>query len=145
LESNKREYLPYFNAKIKELNSASDSDLSSFYVGDKYTVFTKYIQPKDDGGNSEALDDSLNGSGATHLIWNIIDENHKDLVGYFTISTGALPYDDGIEDDEFDLSNYPNIPVLEIKMFAVAEKYQDVYFSFCYHRAHLLIATERST
>lgn len=127
MELQERKRIQKFKPSIKGLDSATDAELSLFHAGDNFEAFNEYIQRKNKKNITEAQEDKENGNGVTHLIWN---EEEKDIVGYFTIAVNVIPYDDGIEDDRFSLSNYPFISALEIKMFAVSEKYQDVFFEF---------------
>ena len=121
----KRSFIDVFNPMIKELGSATSAELSSFYAGDGFEAFRDYIY--NPSGTSEAVADMLAGQGTTSVIWNIKSENERELVAYFTLAANVLPYYDGIEDDDFSLSNYPAISVADVKMFAVSEKYQDVF------------------
>lgn len=121
LEQNNHEYIETFRPIIRGLDSATEAELSLFHAGDGYEFFDDYIY-------SEAKQDAVSGDGTTHIIWNKMSENKKEMVAYFTLSVNVIPYDDGIEDEEFSFSNYPAIPVFEIRMFAVSEKYQDVFF-----------------
>ena len=91
-------------------------------------MFDEYIQVNPKTNVSEAMDDLKRGRGVTHLIWNYKADNTRDIVAYFTLAGNVVPYDDGIEDEMFELSNYPSISVMEIKMFAVASSYQDVFY-----------------
>lgn len=129
MELKNRYYLNTFNPKIEGLNSANSSELSLFNAGKGFEVFNKYIQLNPDTRISEAMEDAECGKGTTHLIWNYKDDGSRDIVAYFTLSVNVVPYDDGIEDDYFELSNFPSISVVEIKMFAVSSTYQDIFFS----------------
>ena len=130
-----REYISYFKPVIKGLDSASVLELSSFYAGENHDSFTNYIKPHNDEP-SDAMIDLENGIGVTHLIWNKKDNDESDLVGYFTIAVNVLPYDDRADEDEddyndddiSDLSKYPSISVAEIKMFAISDHYQDLFY-----------------
>lgn len=127
MELQERKRIQNFKPSIKGLDSATDAELSLFHAGDGFESFDDYIQRRNKKNVTAAQEDREDGKGVTHLIWN---EEEKDIVGYFTIAVNVIPYDDGIEDDRFSLSNYPFISALEIKMFAVSEKYQDVFFEF---------------
>lgn len=130
MEYKNRNYIDIFNPKIERLDSADSAELSLFDAGKGFELFSYYIQINSKTGVSEAYSDISEGTGVTHLIYNYLDDNKRDIVAYFTISNNVIPYDDGIDDDRNDLSNYPCITVAEIKMFAVSEKYQDVFYSF---------------
>ena len=84
-----------------------------------------------------------NGDGVTYLVFNILyDESEKEvsreLVSYYTLSTTAIPYIDRIRLDEDEAKEMGEEyseeiwgkPALEIKMFAVDEKYQDVFYEY---------------
>lgn len=95
----------------------------------------------------EANEYRTNGNGVTYIIWNNTYDNEakeaKDIVAYFTLSANAIPYIDRIKLDEDEIATCGmkydeqtwGIPVLEIKMFAVNNKYQDVFYM---HRGQAL-------
>ena len=65
-------------------------------------------------------------------------EIKRDIVSYYTLAATAIPYEDRIRRDkeeakekggEFDIE-ICGISAIEIKMFAVSEKYQDVFFEY---------------
>lgn len=128
MESKSRQFIESFNPKLERLDSATNVELSLFYAGSGFDSFSKYIQVDEWTNRSEAMNDIAQGRGVTHLIYNYKSDGTRDIVAYFTLSNNVIPYDDGIEDDRSDLSNYPSIPVAEIKMFAVSELYQDVFY-----------------
>lgn len=136
MESKSREYISSFKPKLERLDSATDAELSLFHAGEGYENFDHFISAKMENGKTEAEDCEENGNGATHLIWDMAGKERK-LVAYFTLSASVIPYSDGIEEDESEekdlfqkLSNFPYIPVLEIKMFAVDEFYQDKFYTY---------------
>jgi len=59
--------------------------------------------------------------GITYLIYN-----GDDIVAYFCVSAGSIPYDYQIDGE----SELWGISVLEIQMFAVSEKYQNTFFKY---------------
>lgn len=59
--------------------------------------------------------------GVTYII-----QNDNDIVAYFCVSTNSIPYQYWIEND----MEIWGVPVLEIKMFAVNEKYQDTFYEY---------------
>lgn len=83
------------------------------------------------------------GDGVTYVVWNVMyDENKneikREIVSYYTLAATAIPYEDRIRleeeeaktiGEEFDIQ-ICGISALEIKMFAVDEKYQDVFYEF---------------
>ena len=115
------DYITDFVPKLTGLDSADKAELALFNAGSGFKAFNDYISSDDVQEDSEA------GRGTTHLIWDIISDSHRELVAYFTLCVNVIPYDDGIYADP-QICDYPSIPVLEIKMFAVSEKYQDVFF-----------------
>lgn len=75
----------------------------------------------------EALDDT---KGVTRIAWkvnssykdgDIIDKNNSEIIAMYTLSASAMFY-------EIDSAKYL-IPAIEIKMFAVNKKYQNMPFS----------------
>ena len=105
LEKNSRhQYINEFNPDITVLDTDYREDLTDFDAGignENFNVFLK-----------------------------------KDIVAYFTLSANAIPYIDRIkyknetnELEEYDEENW-GVPVLEIKMFAVNDKYQDVFYTY---------------
>ena len=113
--------IEHFHPYIDSLKSATATDLSTFHAGEGYETFDTYISGK------EAESDAKTGAGVTHLIWDELTKTTKELVAYFTITATVIPYDDGIDKNP-RICDLPSIPSLEIKMFAVSEKYQDVLF-----------------
>lgn len=125
-ENNKHNHIFKFQPIIDGLNSATNQELSLFNAGKGYEEFNTFIFHA--GHKSDAEEYAETGKGSTHIIWNQLSDNEREMVAYFTLSANVIPYDDGIEDDRAVLSNYPSIPVLEIKMFSVDDKYQDLFF-----------------
>ena len=92
---------------------------------------------------SEASEYKNTGDGVTYVVWNILyDKDNieidRDIVSYYTLSATAIPYEDRIRCDEeevletgeeFDIE-ICGISALEIKMFAVNQNYQDVFFKY---------------
>lgn len=105
LEKNSRhQYINEFNPDITVLDTDYREDLTDFDAGignENFNVFLK-----------------------------------KDVVAYFTLAANAIPYIDRIkyeketsESGEYDEENW-GVPVLEIRMFAVNDKYQDVFYTY---------------
>lgn len=83
------------------------------------------------------------GNGVTYLVWNIFEnefgqEVKRELAAYYTLATTSIPYEDRIRLDEeeakemgkeFDIQ-ICGISAIEIKMFAVDVKYQDVFYEY---------------
>ncbi|XCP84405.1 hypothetical protein ABXS75_15265 [Roseburia hominis] len=108
----------------------------SFSAGEEYDNFNVFVA-------EEAIEYAEEGDGVTYLVFNVfLDENgrelSRELVSYYTLSSTAIPYIDRIRLDEDEAKEKGKefsdeiwgIPALEIKMFAVDEKYQDVFFEF---------------
>lgn len=126
-------YITQFNPHITALSTKYRDLLHGFNAGVGNENFNVFL-------NEDAEEYRTDGNGVTYIIWNITyDENDKslrDIVAYFTLSANAIPYTDRIKLDaedvktfqkEFDEENW-GVPVLEIKMFAVNDKYQDMFY-----------------
>ncbi len=128
-----------FNPDVMSLEQSHQdfsSEMKLFNAGPDYENFNEFIL-------NEALDYKNIGDGVTYVVWNVIyndsyDEIRREIVSYYTLSATAIPYEDRIRLDEdearetgeeFD-TEICGISAIEIKMFAVNEKYQDVFFSF---------------
>ena len=129
----------YFNPDVMSLEQ-SHQDFSSgmqlFNAGEGYESFNDFVA-------AEAVDYKNAGDGVTYVVWNVLyDKNNveikRDIVSYYTLAATAIPYEDRIRRDkeeakkfggEFDIE-ICGISAIEIKMFAVSEKYQDVFFEY---------------
>lgn len=110
--------------------------IKNFDAGIEYSNFNDFIA-------DETEEYADQGEGVTYVVWNIFYdesgvETERDLVAFYTLATTAIPYEDRIRLDEeealetgeeFDVQ-ICGIPALEIKMFAVDEKYQDVFYEY---------------
>lgn len=138
---NKKEHahIEYFNPDVTSLEKAHQdfqSYMELFNAGKGYNNFSDFI--KDD-----AVEYKEAGDGVTYVVWNVLydedgNEVKRDIVSYYTLAATAIPYEDRIRLDEderlesgqeFD-SQICGISALEIKMFAVDEKFQDMFFEF---------------
>lgn len=133
---NKRRYLKEFNPDVCELSNCKHQDflLSRFDAGEGFENFSCFI-------TEEAEEYAENGEGATYVVFNVFQDEqnkvcNKEIVAYFTLAATSIPYEDRIRLDEdevrelgkeFDVQTC-GIPSVEIKMFAVDEKYQDVFY-----------------
>ncbi len=139
-----RRYIEQFNPDVEVLNNEHQDFLHKFNAGSGYENFNSFI-------SEEALESATDGDGVTYLIWNVFyDSNHnelkRELVSYYTLSATAIPYIDRIRRDPDEAERYGSefdeqicgIPALEIKMFAVDTKYQDLFF--CYENEVLPIS-----
>ena len=129
MESRNRRFIDEFKPEIEGLNSATSAELSLFDAGKGFESFNDYIRINPETNKSEAMEDAENGKGTTHIIWNYKNDGSREIVAYFTLSVNVVPYDDGIEEENFELSNFPSISVMEINMFAVSSSYQDVFYN----------------
>lgn len=141
VKTNKKqhEHIAYFNPDVMSLER-SHQDFSSkmnlFDAGQGHDNFNDFLC-------EEAIEYKQCGDGVTYIVWNVsYDDNNiesdRDIVSYYTLGTTAIPYEDRIRLDkeeaeetgnEFDIQ-ICGIPAIEIKMFAVSEKYQDVFFEY---------------
>lgn len=128
-----------FNPDVTSLEIAHQDffdEMQSFNAGTEYKNFNDFIL-KDADEYRDA------GDGTTHIVWNVMyddngNEKMREMVSFYTLATTAIPYEDRIRLDEeeskqlgkeFD-SQICGIPALEIKMFAVDEKYQDLFYKY---------------
>lgn len=132
-------YIENFNPDVMSLEK-SYQDFSTkmqlFNAGSGYENFNDFIV-------SEASEYKNIGDGVTYVVWNVLydkdnTEIERDIVSYYTLSATAIPYEDRIRCDEeealetgeeFDIE-ICGISALEIKMFAVNQNYQDVFFEY---------------
>lgn len=139
--TNKEKYnhIAYFNPDVMSIEQAHQDfscELKSFNAGNGYDNFNDFV-------NEDAIEYRDSGDGATYFVWNVfVNENgteqSREVVAFYTLSATAIPYEDRIRLDEeeaeltgkeFD-SQMCGISALEIKMFAVDENYQDVFYEF---------------
>lgn len=130
-----RKHVESFNPDISVLSSEYRDYLRSFNAGRGFEQFNDFLA-------EDAFKECENGDGVTHIIWNVSQnedgEEKREIVAYYTLESNAIPYTDRIRLDEdeaitlgkeFD-EEVCGISVLEIKMFAVHEKYQDMFYEF---------------
>ena len=132
-KNNIHKYVNTFNPDISVMNTECRDYLFDFHAGIGNENFNDFLK-------KEADEYRTNGNGVTYIIWNNTYDNDteetKDIVAYFTLSANAIPYIDRIKLDEDEIAECGmkydeqtwGIPVLEIKMFAVNNKYQDVFY-----------------
>lgn len=140
-KENKVKYkqIAYFNPDVLLLEQSHQdfsSEMELFDAGNDYENFNELI-------NKEAVNYKNDGEGVTYVVWNVLyDKNNKelkrDIVSYYTLAATAIPYEDRIRLDkeeakvlgeEFDIE-ICGISAIEIKMFAVDERYQDVFYEY---------------
>ena len=85
-----------------------------FNAGQEFSNFNSFLA-------YDVEDYFLNGDGVTYLI-----KNGNDVVAFYCISAGAIPYNYICENE----SQMWGISIVEIRMFAVDEHYQDVFFEY---------------
>ncbi len=128
---NGHKYLDNFHPKKVLYSQEYKAYIDQFDAGSENLSFNEFI-------HSDAENYTNAGDGVTYLVFNYINDTDRELVAYFTLCSGAIPYTDrwklpddereelGIEYDE----KICGIPAIEIKMFAVSSKYQDVFFRY---------------
>lgn len=134
-----RRHISDFNPDVMLLEDAYQDffeEINSFCAGAGYENFDEFIA-------ADAIDYKDSGDGVTYIVWNVLYngtgcEIKRDLVAYYTLSATAIPYEDRIRRDEeevketgeeFDIE-ICGISAIEIKMFAVDENYQNVFFEY---------------
>lgn len=139
-KSNKEHnHIAYFNPDVTSLEIAHQdffSEMQLFNVGEGYENFNDFVQ-------KEAIDYRDTGDGVTYVVWNVrYDEGGKEqkreMVSFYTLATTSIPYEDRIRLDEEEAQQLGQefdcqicgISALEIKMFAVDEKYQDLFYEY---------------
>lgn len=132
-------HVTYFNPDVMLLGSAHQDFIDAirnFDAGEEYQNFNDFII-------DEAIKYQEDGDGVTYVVWNVNydemgNELERDIVSYYTLAATAIPYEDRIRLDEEEAKEIGEefnteicgISALEIKMFAVTKKYQDVFFEF---------------
>lgn len=136
---NTYEYIKEFNPDVMPLEQAHQdfsSILEKFSAGIGYENFDSFIK-------EDAMVYRDAGDGVTYVVWNVFfDENaceiNREVTAFYTLAATAIPYEDRIRLDieeaeetgqEFD-TEICGISALEIKMFAVDKKYQDVFYKY---------------
>ena len=133
------DHIKYFNPDVTLLESAHQdflTQIKKFNAGKDYQNFNDFII-------DDAIDYRIEGNGVTYVVWNVFNdefgkEEKREVVSYYTLAATAIPYEDRIRCDEeevkitgeeFDIE-ICGISAIEIKMFAVDQKYQDVFFEY---------------
>lgn len=133
------EHIAYFNPDVLSLEQSHQdfsSEMKLFNAGQGYENFNDFM-------SEEAVEYKDAGDGVTYVVWNVMyDKNNneirRDVVSYYTLAATAIPYEDRIRLDEEEIkatgeefdTEICGISAIEIKMFAVNEKYQDVFFEY---------------
>lgn len=125
-----REYIQTFNPVVVQASVQHQDYLCSFNAGEDYKNFNDFI-------HNEWKEYIKSKDGVTFLVF---DEDRttskKNIVAFYTLCASAIPYTDRwfipIEERDKSGKKYDEqecgIPSIEIKMFAVTEQYQDVFF-----------------
>lgn len=133
------QHIEYFNPDILSLEQSYQDfsfEMQLFDAGDGYENFNEFM-------NRDASEYKKDGNGVTYVVWNVkVDQSNnvieRDVVAYYTLAATAIPYVDRIRlneeevkiiKDEFDIE-ICGVSAVEIKMFAVDEKYQDVFWKY---------------
>lgn len=127
-----RKYIQDFNPDIVRLTEQYQDYFQLFNAGSGNENFTEFLR---NGEWEEYLQDK---NGVTFIVFDNISENEKKVVAYYTVCAGAIPYTDRwlIPEEERDETGREydeeecGISAVEIKMFAVSEEYQDLFFSY---------------
>lgn len=141
VEENKKahKHIEYFHPDVLSLKESRQDFLSQvqlFNAGQGYESFSDFLM-------NDAEDYQITGNGVTYMVWNILysdngDEIKRDLVAYYTLATASIPYEDRIRLDEEEArltgeiynTETCGISAIEIKMFAVNDSYQDVFYTY---------------
>lgn len=132
-------YITHFNPDVMLLERAYQDfslEINEFNAGCGYENFNDFIK-------NEAIQYKEDGNGVTYVVWNILYDElgyeiKRDIVSYYTLAATSIPYEDKIRKDkedieltgeEFDIE-ICGIAAIEIKMFALDEKYQDLFFKY---------------
>lgn len=134
-----RRHVDYFNPDIiLAAHAAKDhfSEFVSFHAGRRYKNFDDFLK-------YEAISYREEGNGVTHTVWNVLyddngEEISRDIVAYYTLAATSIPYEDRIRNDEAEYLKTGEefnveicgISAVEIKMFAIDSRYQDVFYTF---------------
>lgn len=132
-------HISNFNPDVVSLEQSHQdfsSEINFFNAGKEYANFNDFVK-------DEAIEYKNDGDGVTYIVWNVMvdEENHeieRDVVAFYTLSATAIPYEDRIRLDEEEAKETGEefsieicgISAIEIKMLAVNEKYQDVFFEY---------------
>lgn len=132
-------HIAYFNPDVMLLESAHRdflSEIEKFNAGNNYKNFNDFII-------DDAIEYRDDGNGVTYIVWNVLydefsNEVKREIVSYYTLAATSIPYEDRIRRDEEEIQETGEefdieicgISAIEIKMFAVDEKYQDIFFEY---------------
>lgn len=139
MEGRNHKHISYFSPELLSLEEAYNNyayEVSNFDAGERFKNFNDFIK-------QDAFEYRDAGNGVTYTIWNVFYselgiEIKRDFVAYYTLAASSMPYIDRIRKDESEMKDGDEpydtqicgFPALEIKMFAVDQKYQDIFYSF---------------
>lgn len=139
IKHNQHTHIEEFNPDVKILHDSYQDffcQMKEFNAGVEYQNFSDFVI-------NEASEYAASGDGVTYIVWNVFSDTNgrelrRDMVAFYTLGVTAIPYEDRIRLDEeeayttgqtYDIQNC-GIPAVELKMFAVSEKYQNVFFRY---------------
>lgn len=77
----------------------------------------------------DAFDEMESGDGVSYVVLRSIDDKTQEMVAYFTLVASAIPIMYRIEDEEdVPYEAMCGIPAVRVHMFAINDKYQDVFY-----------------
>lgn len=117
-----------FNPVIVRLSDEEKELVKDFNAGTNNYAFNLFIK-------KDAFNEIKSGDSITYLVVNEKEDESKELVAYYAISTGAINIvdrydyeDDEVPEDE-KREHYSPISSIYINMFAVDESYQDTLYN----------------
>lgn len=127
-----RKYIETFSPDVVRLTAQYQGNLQLFNAGEEYLNFNEFLY------NNEWEDFCQEKNGVTYIVNDVKSDGTTKIVAYYTLSTTAIPYIDRWyipPEDREDINiaydeEECGISAIEIKMFAVSEEYQDVFFLF---------------
>lgn len=115
--------IDFFNPEIQLIQIDHQKYLKNFKTGSNYPEagLGDYIK-------NDAFNDLLSGDGVSYIVFQENENNEIiDTIAFFTLVSSAIPYIYRTVDDEV-YEAICGIPAIKIHMFAVNEKYQDVFY-----------------
>lgn len=129
VKHNVHRYINDFNPIVKNIDCINEELLHQFDAGDMNFPFNDFI-------SMDAKHCANSGEGATYVVINSVD-GEEEIISYYTLLSTALPYESKVELEPEEIINGEKydvkicgIPAVEIKMFAVSKKYQDMFFKY---------------
>lgn len=121
-----RKTIDNINLSISLLDKKHEVFFKNFKTGNKY--------PEKNLGDylrNDAFNEMLSGDGVSYVVLELDEEDNPiDIVSYFTLVSSAMPYIYRTEGEEGEepYETMCGIPAIRIHMFAVNDKYQDVFY-----------------